>query len=132
MQPDKLIPLISTHELAEVRRFYTEVLGFRVVFEHPEYLGLKAEGEAGPELSFMPPCPGRPVANGQGLTCSFEVRDVEREHQRLRDAGVPIVQPLRDNPWGDRSFVVLDPLGISLYVYTPTAPRPEFAACVKG
>jgi uncharacterized glyoxalase superfamily protein PhnB len=116
MNPDKLVPMISTQDLASFRAFYTEKLGFRVTFDHPCYLGLKAAGSTGPELSFMPPCEGQAAFDGRGLTLSLQVQDVDAEHVRLSQAGVTIVQPPQDNPWGDRSFIALDPLGIALYV----------------
>ena len=69
---------------------------------------------------------GRP-----GCTLCLEVDDVDKEHERVAGLGIPMVQPLKDNPWGDRSFVIADPAGTALYIYHPIEPAPEFAACFK-
>lgn len=47
---------------------------------------------------------------------AVDVEDVEAEHQRIQAMGVPIEVALRDEPWGDRHFVVVDPNGIGVDV----------------
>ena len=55
--------------------------------------------------------------DGKGLTVCLEVADVDAEAARLTKAKLPVVLPLQDNPWGDRSIVFRDPAGIHVYVY---------------
>jgi uncharacterized glyoxalase superfamily protein PhnB len=43
-----------------------------------------------------------------------DVPDVEAEYQRIRSMEVPIEAELRDEPWGDRHFVIVDPNGIGV------------------
>ena len=45
---------------------------------------------------------------------------------KLTDAGLPVIMPLEDHPWGDRGFSTMDPNGINLYIYTETEPNEEF------
>ena len=40
--------------------------------------------------------------------------------------------PLKDNPWGDRSFISIDPVGVSIYVYSPIEVSEEFKRYFKG
>ena len=43
------------------------------------------------------------------------------EEQRLRDEGVEITLPLREDPWGERLFQVTDPNGV-VYQLVEWAP----------
>ncbi len=132
MQLNKLFPIITTDKLDEVRAFYTQHLGFKVSIEHPGgYLGLRSIQNADLEISFMAPCDQTQPYNGHGATLCLEVDNVDAEHQRLSQAGVPIVVPLKDNPWGDRSFISVDPAGVSVYVYSPIEPSEEYKQCFK-
>jgi uncharacterized glyoxalase superfamily protein PhnB len=45
-----------------------------------------------------------------------EVEDADAEYARLSAMGIPIEVELRDEPWGDRRFGVLDPNGIAVDV----------------
>jgi predicted enzyme related to lactoylglutathione lyase len=42
---------------------------------------------------------------------SIEVDDVDAAHQAALDAGLDIVHPLTDEPWGVRRFFFADPAG---------------------
>ena len=48
-----------------------------------------------------------------GTIVAFVVDDLDGEHDRLRAAGVPITLPLREEPWGERLFMVTDPNGVT-------------------
>jgi hypothetical protein len=52
----------------------------------------------------------------------IEVADVDAEYERLKKHGVQTDQTPADNPWGDRGFMVCDPIGLTLYLSTPIAP----------
>jgi uncharacterized glyoxalase superfamily protein PhnB len=57
---------------------------------------------------------------------AIDVEDVEAEQARLRALRVPIECALREEPWGDRHFVVVDPNGIGVDVVqrvTVAAPQ---------
>ena len=47
-----------------------------------------------------------------GVIVAFVVDDLEAEEARLRAAGVPITMPIREEPWGERLFMVTDPNGV--------------------
>jgi len=47
-----------------------------------------------------------------GVIVAFVVDDLEAEEARLRTAGVPITMPIREEPWGERLFMVTDPNGV--------------------
>ena len=78
-----------------------------------------------------PQKPGQQLSNSAGLMYNFLVNDVDAEHKRLTDAGLGVIVPLEDHPWGDRGFVIQDPNGISLYIYSGREPSAEFKQYYK-
>jgi uncharacterized glyoxalase superfamily protein PhnB len=58
---------------------------------------------------------------------NFEVPDAAAEYERLREAGVRIVQPLRDEYFGQRHFIGVDPGGVMIDVIEEIPPSPEIA-----
>ena len=116
MNLKKLYALLTVESFAGLKDFYCGHFGFSVTMEAPGYLHLT--GATGGELAFMTQDACAPALFGvQGLTVCLEVADVDAEAARLAKEKVPVVVPLRDNPWGDRSVILRDPLGIHVYVY---------------
>ena len=126
----KNVPIIVTEQLDELKQFYTGHFGFRPIFDSPGFLCLQsADGTV--EFSLMRPEQGQPTFSPGPVTFCFEVDDPDAEHDRLRSAGVPVERELQDNPWGDRSFAVNDPIGLSIYLYKPIPQTGEWAQYVK-
>lgn len=112
---------VVTEQVQASRDFYTRLFGCEVIYEgEGGWFVLLQLGES--ELGFMQPglptqAPVfRPAFGGQGLWISVDVDDVDAEYARIQALDVPIEVPLRDEPWGDRHFVVLDPNGIGVDV----------------
>lgn len=122
MNPKKLYALITVETFTGLREFYCEHFGFSVSMEAPGYLHLVAAG--GGELAFMTQDADAPAVFRQGLTICLEVADVDAEAARLARAKVPVAVPLRDNPWGDRSVILRDPVGVHVYVYQSKQAHP--------
>lgn len=117
MNLKKLYALVTVESFASLKDFYCEHFGFSVSMEAPGYLHLAGTGG---EIAFMVQDEDAPERfGGKGLTLCLEVADVDAEAARLSKAKLPVVIPLRDNPWGDRSIIFRDPVGIHVYVYQP-------------
>jgi uncharacterized glyoxalase superfamily protein PhnB len=122
----KLNAGIITAKLAETKSFYAEVLGFGVSFENDFYLLMHTPDHSA-QISFLQPNhPSQqpifqPPFTGQGMYLTIEVEDVDALYQRLANKGVAINFELRDEPWGDRHFAIVDPngIGIDLVKYSP-------------
>ncbi|TXS04906.1 glyoxalase [Streptomyces sp. col6] len=54
------------------------------------------------------------------LTLATGIKDEER---RLREEGVEITMPLREEPWGERLFQVTDPNGVIIQFVEWAAPQ---------
>jgi uncharacterized glyoxalase superfamily protein PhnB len=115
---------IATARVAESRDFYVKHFGARVTFDCGWYVNL--EFGQGASLQFMAPRPGQPACDPAGLMYNFRVADADAECRSLTAAGLAVVMPLEDHPWGDRGFAVQDPNGVVLYVYSEREPDPEF------
>lgn len=121
-----LSPCITTEKVAESRDFYVRYFDAKVTFDCGWYVNLEF-GQQTSSLQFMAPQESGPAAcNPQGLTYNFLVGDVDAEFDRLSVAGLMVVMPLEDHPWGDRGFAVLDPNGVVLYIFSVREPSDEF------
>lgn len=126
MQTSSVSVAFTTERVAETRDFYVKHLGAEVPFDCGWYVNLEF-GSAERSLQFMSPqTPKQRLADPRGLIYNFCVADVDAEHRRLTAAGLEPVMPLEDHPWGDRGFAILDPNGITLYVYSEREPDEEF------
>ncbi|GAB3975064.1 VOC family protein [Spirosoma terrae] len=126
----KLNAGVITPNLQETKQFYSSVLGFGVTFENDFYVLLHTPNQQA-ELSFLlPNHPSQqplfqPGFTGQGIFLTIEVSDVDAEYARIRALGVPIAIELRDEPWGDRHFAIVDPNGIGIDIVTYAPPADE-------
>ncbi len=117
----KLWSGVVTEKVQESKDFYVRLFGCDVIYEGEGGWFVLLQLGSG-ELGFMKPnlesqaAIYRPAFQGQGVWIVVDVADVDSEYQRLQAIGVPIEVALRDEPWGDRHFVVVDPNGIGVDV----------------
>lgn len=122
-------PAFTVADLAPCRAFFVDHFQARVTFAADCYLNLEVGGK-GSSLQFMTPLDGSaPPAGYPGVWLNFEVDDVDAEHARLSRSGLAMRMPLEDHPWGDRGFAIAGPLDLTLYVFSPREPAPEFKGC---
>ena len=123
-------PVVVTPDIAKCRRFYVELLGFEVIFEASWFVYLRhGGGKVG--LAFMAPDhpstpPGPELFGGKGMFLTLQVEDAAAEYQRLKDIRVSFAYHLRDEPWGQRRFAMVDPSGLWLDIVEQTEPSPGF------
>ncbi|MCT8339729.1 VOC family protein [Flavobacteriaceae bacterium TK19130] len=123
----KLNAGIITEKIKETKEFYTTVLDFGVTFENEFYLLLHTPDKSA-QLSFLlPNHPSqKPIFqspfNGKGAYLTIEVENVDEIYEKLKNKGVKIEIELRDEPWGDRHFAIVDPNGIGIDLVKYTEP----------
>jgi lactoylglutathione lyase len=115
-----LFPIVSTADLPRALAFYRDLLGGSVTYEfpgpdgEPGYVGVDigtshlgigrdAEGETGGNAS-------------RAISLWVYTDDCDAAVERLRGAGVPIVEEPTDQPWGERVARVRDPDGNEVIV----------------
>jgi predicted enzyme related to lactoylglutathione lyase len=103
----------TTHTLDEVKRFYTELLGFSRFDHDPNMNYLMVMTGPSSSLGFMPPMPGPPEQwrPPREPTLYLIVVDVDRAYRDLTAKGVTFDDPPADMPWGHRVAVARDPEG---------------------
>lgn len=126
----KLNAGIITDKFSETKKFYTEILDFGVAFENEFYLLLHTPNHQA-ELSFlMPNHPSqkplfKPSFTGKGVYLTLEVEEVDKLYEVIKAKGIEIKIDIRDEPWGDRHFAIVDPNGIGIDIVTYSAPEEE-------
>jgi len=131
MKAKSLSAAFTANMVKESRDFYVKYFNAKVTFDCGWYVNLEFGNESS-TLQFMSPQqPEHQLSSGDGLIYNFKVDDVDKEHKKLTDAGLAVVVPLEDHPWGDRGFAIQDPNGISLYIYSEREPSEEFRQYFK-
>lgn len=108
-------------------RFYTEVLGFQVVYQDEVWTGLVFPDDPSPDpvkvglLAINAPIPEAKVQIGErtiypGATLSLRTDDIQADVQRLHELGVPIVREPDQGDWGAAALFT-DPDGNVLMFY---------------
>ena len=115
--PRRAFPVIYAADVEALAGFYAR-LGFEEHFRLPPegeagYVGLRREDA---ELAIVTVrSPEEIIGVRPGTEPRFElyvyVDDLDREVQRLRAAGAPVLREPADMPWGERLAYVADPEG---------------------
>jgi catechol 2,3-dioxygenase-like lactoylglutathione lyase family enzyme len=114
---ERAVPILPADDLARARSFYVDGLGFSVTFESSQdgtngLLGL----ERG-TIRLTIDCPMQ--GHGQNACVALEVEDADRYYEEW-SSRVDVLRPPHDEPWGARTFDLLDPFGNTLFVMGPT------------
>ena len=132
MQTSSFYPLVQVPDVEATAQFYERQLGFTRIASLDWYVQLRATSAHPFELAVIAQDHDSiPVAGqgpSRGVLLSFYVDDAAAEARRLASAGVPIVQPLRDEVFGQRHFIAADPNGILIDIITPIEPDPDWLA----
>ena len=124
----KLNAGIITKKLEETKNFYTKNLGFGVTFENEFYLLLHTPNKQA-EISFLLPNhpTQKPIFQSefgrQGMYLTIEVENVDVVYNDMKNKRIPIEIDIRNEPWGDRHFAIVDPNGIGIDIVTYTKPE---------
>lgn len=132
MNANTLSPAFTTSKVEETRNFYVRYFNAKVTFDCGWYVNLEF-GNKSCTLQFMSPQqPEHQLSSAAGLIYNFAVENVDKEFEKLTEAGLSVIVALEDHPWGDRGFTVQDPNGISLYIYSAREPNEEFKQFFKS
>jgi catechol 2,3-dioxygenase-like lactoylglutathione lyase family enzyme len=131
MQVESAYPVIVTEAMRACREFYVGHLGFEVVFESSWFIYLACPGNPALGIAFMTPDhpsqpPGPERFDGKGMFFTLQVSDAAAAFQKVRASGARIAYELRDEPWGQRRFGLVDPSGTWVDVVQQIEPAPGF------
>lgn len=127
-----VFPDIVSSALTESRDFYTDMFGFTVLFEIDWYIQLQNPEHPEMGLAFVSrdndSVPGRFKVDPQGFFVSIEVDDVDELYAKAQERGHEVAVEIKSEEWGQRHFVIMDPNGLPVDVFTLIPPSAEFAA----
>jgi len=119
----RLLPNICTDKMEETRDFYVKLLGFVVGFEHQGWY-IQMALPTNPQLQvgimrrtheFTPKAFQHPA---QGVIISVQVEDVDATYAAVLKHGFRITHGLCDESFGMRRFMVADPNGLLVNLFS--------------
>jgi len=131
MKCTQYYPVLMTTDVAATARFYQENFRFKVLCDADWYVHLQSEEDEKVNLAVLDqshetiPEAGR-GKGADGLLLNFEVEDVDAVYEDAKANGLPILQELRDEAFGQRHFITRDPNGVLIDVIKPIPPSEEF------
>ena len=130
IEPKSSFPVFIVKDLAAAKSFYTEHLGFNVVFLNDWYLHMASKsgvqvGFLLPEQSTQPSIFKKPY-DGKGVIFSLEVDDADLAYSAAKSNSLNIVIELRSEDWGQRHFCIEDPNGVHLDIVQAIEPTGEY------
>lgn len=113
---ERAVPILPADDLGVAKAYYVDKLGFDVLFEASEdgkngILGLERGTIC---LTIDAPMSG----HGRDTCVSLQVGSADAYYEEWREK-VEIRRPPKDEPWGARTFDVIDPFGNTLFVIGP-------------
>ncbi|MBE7382888.1 MAG: VOC family protein [Leptolyngbya sp. SIO1E4] len=121
----RLIPNICSQRLVESRDFYVNLLGFEVAFDSDWYVQVASPTNPRLELGIIQqdnelvPPSFQAAPRGQYLT--LVVEDVDAVYAKAQAMNLAVLQPPKDEFYGQRRMLVTDPNGLLLDISTPIA-----------
>jgi len=113
---ERAIPVLPADDLRVARDFYVNRLGFGVRFEASEdgTTGLLGVDRGAISLTLDCPMSG----HGREACVSLQVEDADAYYDEWRGQ-VEIRRAPQNEPWGARTFDVIDPFGNTIFVMGP-------------
>jgi uncharacterized glyoxalase superfamily protein PhnB len=130
IKPKSSFPVFVVKNLVAAKSFYSDNLGFDVVFSNEWYVHFSSD--SGVQVGFMlPEQPSQPPIfqkpySGEGVIFSLEVDDVDAAYTAAKSKSLAIVLELRSEDWGQRHFCLKDPNGIHLDIVQAIEPTEEY------
>ena len=130
IEPKSSFPVFTVRDLGAAKFFYTEHLGFDVVFSGDWYIHLVSK--SGVQVGFLlPDQPTQPPIfqksySGEGVIFSLEVEDADAAFAAAKSKSLNIVLELRSEDWGQRHFCIQDPSGVYLDIVQSFEPAEEY------
>jgi catechol 2,3-dioxygenase-like lactoylglutathione lyase family enzyme len=132
MQFEDAYPVVFVQDLHSTAEFYRRTFGLEVLFQADFFLLLALPGRHHGAIAFVleehptTPPSGPAVTPDSSSFLTLQVEDAAGAFDEVAAAGVAIEYSLRDEPWGQRRFGLLDPNGLYIDVVEQIEPDPAF------
>lgn len=132
MKTTSYYPVLMTDDVTATRRFYETHFRFRPLFASDWYVHLQSSEDERVNLGIVrldhETVPESARNRARGLLINFEVEDPDAVYARVAAAGLPILRTLRDEDFGQRHFITMDPNGVLIDVIRPIPPSEAHGA----
>jgi len=121
-----------TKDLKASKEFYTKWFDFEIVFESGFFILFSSGGTKPLSIAFMSEKhpsspPSNPALNSKaGVFLTLQVDDAKSFYEKLKKAGLKIYYELKDEPWGQRRFGVIDPNEMYIDIVEQIEPEKGF------
>jgi len=118
----RIVPNLSSADFVASRDFYAAMFDLVVSVENDDwYVQLMAESNRTLNIGFLKPdhelFAGRTASSGAyGVVLTIHVDDVDEAYERAKRLGAEIAAEIRNEDYGQRHFLVVDPNGLALNV----------------
>ena len=122
MKVIRIVPNVSSEAFVASRDFYAAMFDLVVSVDLDDwYLQLMPESDSRFNIGFVKPdhelFAGRTVSSGTyGVVLTIHVDDVDEAYERAKRLGAEIAAEIRNEEFGQRHFLVVDPNGLVLNV----------------
>ena len=123
MSFERILTNVCADDLAASRDFYVALLGFEVHYDSDWYVQLRNPNCGGYEFGIIKRThelvPKAFQTTPSGMYVTFVVPDVDESYAKALAMGAKIVQQPRNEFYGQRRFLLIDPSGCLLDICSP-------------
>ena len=114
---ERAVPILPADDLGVAKQFYASKLGFQIVFEASGdgKTGLLGLARGTIQITLDSPMDG----HGRNACVSLEVDNADAYFDEW-SRKVAVLRAPKNEPWGARTFDLLDPFGNTIFVMGPT------------
>lgn len=127
---ERMVPVLYVGDLSRSKAFYCDLLGLRPGFEAEWIVQLADPENKSAELILQPKdhdlVPREFQRSPQGCSLVFVVHDCDELYQKARSMGLKIIQEPKNEHYGQRRFLTVDPDGALIDVSSKCDPSREF------
>ncbi|MFJ6653302.1 VOC family protein [Microbacterium sp. NPDC091313] len=120
----RIMPVVRAADPSAARGFYVDLLGLRPAMEEDGMMMLASRSTPTTQIIVAWDSPTAVDPELRGVDVSIEVDDADAAFRAATAAGLRIVRPPRDEPWGIRRFFVADGTGRVVNVASHIAEHP--------
>ncbi|MGD1860883.1 MAG: VOC family protein [Leptolyngbyaceae cyanobacterium] len=127
---ERMVPALYVEDLGASKSFYYDLLGLKPSFEADWIVQLTDSENEAVQLIIQPRnhdlVPAAFRRSPQGSSIAFVVHDCDALYKKAQSMGLEIIQEPKNEYYGQRRFLTVDPDGMLIDISSNCNPSPEF------